>query len=293
MPGSILNADINFPHFTGQETTDDKIDTIQNYLYMLYEQLRYSMGNLGVENFNDKSLEGLQKLITDPILMRLEGDDGLLATLSVTVEGITSRLQDAEGNINALTVTASGLESAVAGKVDGSTVSSMINQSIDGITLSVSSDEDGQSTIGVYNGGVLIDSDTVYLNVNAANIKGTVYAEAVKANAAIYSPTIYSPDGQTYLQMNDVGGISIGSKARVDPYTGDPVPLLTLVGEANGGSTVSLTGYDTYNQSTAYVTLQPNYGTVQIGRNLRLASGYGYGTTKPSGGVQGQVFFLI
>lgn len=57
MPGSILNADTNFPHFTGNESTDEKINTIQNYLYMLYEQLRYSMGNLGTENFSEGGLK--------------------------------------------------------------------------------------------------------------------------------------------------------------------------------------------------------------------------------------------
>lgn len=59
MPGSILNADINFPHFTGQETTDEKLGIVTDYLYMLYEQLRYSMSNLGVENFNDAELKDI------------------------------------------------------------------------------------------------------------------------------------------------------------------------------------------------------------------------------------------
>lgn len=62
MPGSILNADINFPHFTGHESTEEKISTIQNYLYMLYEQLRYSMGNLGTENFSEAGLKDLVEI---------------------------------------------------------------------------------------------------------------------------------------------------------------------------------------------------------------------------------------
>lgn len=285
MPGSILNADINFPHFTGQETTDDKIDTIQNYLYMLYEQLRYSMGNLGVENFNDKSLEGLQKLITDPILMRLEGDDGLLTTLSVTVEGITSRLQDAEGNINALTITAENLESTISGKVDGSTVSSMINQSINGITLSVTADNDGQSTITLNKDGVEISSQEVYLNVNAAYIKGEVHADVINANSEIISPVIYSPDGGTYLKMDNRGGISVGTTSRA-------APLLTLMGAANDSSTVSLMSYDSYGYEAAAVTLRPNTSSVYIGKYLCLSE-YSYGSTLPTSGVQGQVFFKI
>lgn len=67
MPGSILNADINFPHFTGNETTETKIDAIQNYLYMLYEQLRYSMGNLGTENFSEGGIKDLEKIVAKNI----------------------------------------------------------------------------------------------------------------------------------------------------------------------------------------------------------------------------------
>lgn len=67
MPGSILNTDINFPHFTGKESTEQKIDTIQNYLFMLYEQLRYSMGNLGTENFSEGGIKDLEQIVAKRI----------------------------------------------------------------------------------------------------------------------------------------------------------------------------------------------------------------------------------
>lgn len=67
MPGSILNADINFPHFTGTESTEDKFNILTDYLYMLYEQLRYSMANIGVENFNDEGLKDIIKLAAKDI----------------------------------------------------------------------------------------------------------------------------------------------------------------------------------------------------------------------------------
>lgn len=50
MPGSILSADTNFPNFSDQQSDSEKINVIQNYLYMLLEQLRYpGMGFPGPE----------------------------------------------------------------------------------------------------------------------------------------------------------------------------------------------------------------------------------------------------
>ena len=56
MPGSILNADTMFPNLR-EGTADEKIEKIGSYLYMLLEQLRYSMGNLDAKNFNESGLD--------------------------------------------------------------------------------------------------------------------------------------------------------------------------------------------------------------------------------------------
>lgn len=53
MPSNILTADTSFPQLKEEQSTDEKFGVITNYLYMLLEQLRYSMANLGRENFND------------------------------------------------------------------------------------------------------------------------------------------------------------------------------------------------------------------------------------------------
>lgn len=316
MPSNLSMLSDNFPAFTGRETTEEKVETIQDYLFQLLENLRYTLGNLDEDNFNEGGLEGLAQIITKPLVVQLGEMGEGMASLSVTMEGIATRVDDIEGNYTTITqtaeglilkagndesksymvVTQEGLNSAVSGLVtDGElsqAVSTGITQTMNSITMQVVSNASG-TYMTMTDGNFSIESPTMDIHVDALNIHGEVHADVINANSEIISPVIYSPDGRTYLQMDDVGGISIGSSARTDPYTGNPVPLLTLVGEANGGSTVSLTGYDTYNQPTAYVTLQPNYETVQIGRGLRLTQGYGYGTSLPSSGIQGQVFFLI
>lgn len=47
MPSNILTTDTSFPQLTEEQSTDEKFGVITNYLYMLLEQLRYSMANLG------------------------------------------------------------------------------------------------------------------------------------------------------------------------------------------------------------------------------------------------------
>ena len=54
MPSSFLSVDTNFPNQTGDTKQD--IKTILNYLYMLMEQLRYTLYNLSPNNFNSSEL---------------------------------------------------------------------------------------------------------------------------------------------------------------------------------------------------------------------------------------------
>lgn len=53
MPGNLLSADTSFPTFTPEQTNEQKLDVVTNYLYMLLEQLRYTMANLGAGTQDD------------------------------------------------------------------------------------------------------------------------------------------------------------------------------------------------------------------------------------------------
>ena len=48
MPSNWLYIDTNFPAFTGEEAANEKIETVQNYLFLLVEQLRYTLRNLSL-----------------------------------------------------------------------------------------------------------------------------------------------------------------------------------------------------------------------------------------------------
>ena len=67
MPSNLLNADVGFPQLNEEQSNDEKINKIVDYLYMLLEQLRYSFGNMDKDNFSESGLSELEHLITDPV----------------------------------------------------------------------------------------------------------------------------------------------------------------------------------------------------------------------------------
>ena len=216
MPGNILNADVSFPDLTGGQSTDEKFRLVTNYLYMLLEQLRYSFGNIGVENFNDSELDELINLITEPIYVQLEDDEGNISSLFVTAEQLISRMTDAEGNISNLQQTSTSLMSQVTDLEGNVSTLQQTSQSLDarvtnaegdvsqltltvnGITQSVTDLETGMSqTLRISPNGVTItnaqgsavtidggqiNADTLY--VKAANITGTLTIGQLPSNVA-------------------------------------------------------------------------------------------------------------
>lgn len=52
MPSGFMTADVSRPNFTGRESTEEKVRVLEDYLFLLLEQLRYSLRNIGPENMN-------------------------------------------------------------------------------------------------------------------------------------------------------------------------------------------------------------------------------------------------
>ena len=177
MPSNLMMSDSSFPQFTG-ETTEEKVNKIQNYLYMLLEQLRYSLGNISMDNMNSSDLESLAGYITEPVTMHLSDIDGRVTDLVTDVDGISLRVADAEGNaasavatanalqtrvqnaegsISSLTQTAAGLTTRVQ-NTEGAV--SQVQQLVNGISLSVDNGSTS-STIKLTSNGVQISSGTI------------------------------------------------------------------------------------------------------------------------------------
>ena len=204
MPGNILSADTQFPNFAGQESPAEQIRTIRNYLYMLLEQLRYTLNNLDAGNFNTEGLKEIQDAISQPILKQLSDTDGNLAELQVTAAGLASRVSSNEGDISQLEQTAQGLSSRV-GNAEGNI--SSLQQTANGLSSRVTSAEGNISTlqqtanglssrVSNAEGSISSLSQTASgLETRVANAEGAVSTVSQKVNGV----TVTTWSGQTFL----------------------------------------------------------------------------------------------
>lgn len=204
MPGNILSADTQFPNFAGQESPAEQIRTIRNYLYMLLEQLRYTLNNLDAGNFNTEGLKEIQDAISQPILKQLSDTDGNLAELQATAAGLASRVSNNEGNISQLEQTAQGLSSRV-GNAEGNI--SSLQQTANGLSSRVSSAEGNisslqqtanglSSRVSNAEGSISSLSQTARgLETRVANAEGAVSTVSQKVNGV----TVTTGYGQTFL----------------------------------------------------------------------------------------------
>ena len=112
MPGNYLNVDINFPTFTGRESSREQVGEMLNYLRQLVDQLRYTLNNLEEKNFNRTGLNNIMengtadiREQTEALTAALQQTNGNVASLSSRVgnlEGLPNRMDRAEGNITSL-----------------------------------------------------------------------------------------------------------------------------------------------------------------------------------------------
>lgn len=109
--------------------------------------------------------------------------------LAVDIEGIRSEIGDVKGNVATLEVTASELRTQISGKLDGNQAQSLIDQTVDKISLEVSSDSTG-STFVIKKDGVEISSDKVDLHVNALNVDGEIVATSINLSTANITGTL-------------------------------------------------------------------------------------------------------
>lgn len=124
MPTSFLSADSSFPRLTADVPAEERLNRVQSYLYLLLEQLRYILSNLGEENFNETSLKAIERAITEPIMQTVDDLAGNVSTLEQTAASLTTRIGNAEGDISSLEQTAASLVTRVTNaEGDISTVS--------------------------------------------------------------------------------------------------------------------------------------------------------------------------
>lgn len=156
MPTTFQLVDTTFPNPQDGDSTEKQLSDIYNYLFVLLEQLRYTLFNLDETNFNEAGLSS----ITDPIYAKIKNSNDDIAELQLTAQGLASQISDAQGNISTLQQTASSL------------------------SLSVSDLEDAQSTTLFMNSrGVIIQGTGGAVTISGSQLEaGTVVADEIKGS---------------------------------------------------------------------------------------------------------------
>lgn len=128
----------------------------------------------------------------DGLDVRITGTEGEITSLKATTNSLGVQISNTNGNVASLELSVSGLQSQVSGKIDANTAQSMIDQSIDSISLSVSS-RNGSSTFTLRAGQTELSTDTLNLTVNAVNVSGTLSASQIDAtNLQVDGANIYN-----------------------------------------------------------------------------------------------------
>lgn len=278
MPTTFQLVETTFPNGEGK-TTQEQINGVYDYLFVLLEQLRYTLFNLDESNLNQNALSEFIKNISEPIYAKIENTDKNVNELSITAKGMAERISNAEGDITEISATVDGLQTSVSGKIDGQQAQSLINQSLGSITLSAVSGSSGTVFQISKDGAVLASTGNVDIHVKSVNIDGTLTAGAVRGD------TVAIMDGYG----NTVGGI-----IPVDTSGGFSGMGITSL---NGGiKMVAPVGNNIYLASGAgngpFALLSASAGTVQLGGGqLVLSEGNMYGTSPPTNAPYGAVFF--
>lgn len=299
MPTTFQLVETTFPNGEGKDT-QEQINGVYDYLFVLLEQLRYTLFNLDGSNINQNALSEFIKNISEPIYAKIEDTDKNVNELSITAKGLSARIGDAEGNITQLQATAKGLQASISNlngsvtnltadvngiratvstKIDATQAQSIFDQSATGFTLGATSGENGTTFKLNYNGVQVASTGSIDLCVDAVNIYGTLTAGALRGGrvSLLAGDT---PVGSMDLAYTGTGQVGVGLTATYGGMKMHAAGNIFLESELGP---FALIGKD--NAS--------DYPVVSLGGGYLVLSGnYMFGASPPSRAPYGTVFFL-
>lgn len=299
MPTTFQLVETTFPNGEGKDT-QEQINGVYDYLFVLLEQLRYTLFNLDGSNINQNALSEFIKNISEPIYAKIEDTDKNVNELSITAKGLAGRISDAEGNITQLGVTAQGLQASissldgsvtnltadvnglrtqVSGKIDGTAAQTLIDQNLNQITLAATSGSNGTVFALNKNGVQIASTGTIDLHVKAVNIDGTLTAGALRGGSVSLLAGD-TPVGSMDLAYTGTGQVGVGLAAT---YGGMKMHAAGNIFLESKLGPFALIGKDDAS----------DYPVVSLGGGyLVLSSSYMFGASPPSAAPYGTVFFI-
>lgn len=272
MPTTFQLVETTFPNGEGKDT-QEQINGVYDYLFVLLEQLRYTLFNLDGSNINQNALSEFIKNISEPIYAKIEDTDKNVNEISITAKGLDARLSDAEGDITQLDTTAKGLQvsvsnldgaitniktdvngirATVSNKIDATQAQSIFDQSAKGFTLAATSGESGTIFKLNYNGAQIASTGSIDLYVDAVNIYGTLTATKLRGG----SISVVDDDD------NECGTIQTTYASSSDYKLDISSSAMELFAE--DGSLFIASGWDRSNKYHASIEVDGNSEEVQI-----------------------------
>ena len=272
MPTTFQLVETTFPNGEGKDT-QEQINGVYDYLFVLLEQLRYTLFNLDGSNINQNALSEFIKNIREPIYAKIADTDENVNEISITAKGLDARLSNAEGDITQLDTTAKGLQVSVSNldgaitniktdvngiratvstKIDATQAQSIFDQSAKGFTLAATSGENGTIFTLNYNGAQIASTGSIDLYVDAVNIYGTLTATKLRGGSISVVDDDNNECGTiqtTYASSSDYK-LDISSSA-MELFTED-------------GSLFIASGWDRSNKYHASIEVDGNSEEVQI-----------------------------
>lgn len=299
MPTTFQLVETTFPNGEGKDT-QEQINGVYDYLFVLLEQLRYTLFNLDGSNINQNALSEFIKNISEPIYAKIEDTDKNVNELSITAKGLSARIGDAEGNITQLQATAKGLQASISSldgsvtnltadvnglratvstKIDATQAQSIFDQSATGFTLGATSGENGTTFKLNYNGVQVASTGSIDLCVDAVNIYGTLTAGALRGGSVSLLAGD-TPVGSMDLAYTGTGQVGVGLTATYGGMKMHAAGNIFLESELGP---FALIGKDDAS----------NYPVVSLGGGYLVLSGnYMFGASPPSAAPYGTVFFI-
>lgn len=272
MPTTFQLVETTFPNGEGKDT-QEQINGVYDYLFVLLEQLRYTLFNLDGSNINQNALSEFIKNISEPIYAKIEDTDKNVNEISITAKGLDARLSNAEGDITQLDTTAKGLQVSVSNldgaitnikadvngiratvstKIDATQAQSIFDQSAEGFTLAATSGENGTIFNLNYNGVQVASTGSIDLCVDAVNIYGTLTATKLRGG----SISVVDDDD------NECGTIQTTYASSSDYKLDISSSAMELFAE--DGSLFIASGWDRSNKYHASIEVDGNSEEVQI-----------------------------
>ena len=299
MPTTFQLVETTFPNGEGKDT-QEQINGVYDYLFVLLEQLRYTLFNLDGSNINQNALSEFIKNISEPIYAKIADTDENVNEISITAKGLDARLSDAEGNITQLQATATGLQASISNlngsvtnltadvngiratvstKIDATQAQSIFDQSATGFTLGATSGENGTTFKLNYNGVQVASTGSIDLCVDAVNIYGTLTAGALRGGSVSLLAGD-TPVGSMDLAYTGTGQVGVGLTATYGGMKMHAAGNIFLESELGP---FALIGKDDAS----------NYPVVSLGGGYLVLSGnYMFGASPPSAAPYGTVFFI-